>query len=151
MRIRVFCAFLCALGLLALTVGAIYALGYVLWQADGVAVGTATNQSAKPQLATDGSNGAIVTWQDGRSGSHFDIYAQRVDQDGNVLWQANGLAASLAAGDQNSPGITSDGIGGAILAWVDSRNLTLSGGYIFAQRVGTAEAGSFAPLLMKRE
>ncbi len=206
MRIRVFCAFLCALGLLALTVGAIYALGYVLWQADGVAVGTATNQSAKPQLATDGSSGAIVTWQDGRSGSHFDIYAQRVDsngtaawatdgvslcaasndqrypqiasdgvggaivtwedhrsgshldiyaqrvdQDGNVLWQANGLAVCLASGDQWNPGITGDGRGGAIMAWVDGRSLTLSEGYIFAQRVGTAEAGIFAPLMMKRE
>ena len=129
----------------------VYSDGTTAWATDGVSLSVVADDQWEPQIASDGAGGAIVTWEDYRSGSHLDIYAQRVDQDGNVLWQANGLAASLATGDQNSPGITGAGSGGAILAWEDSRSLTLSAGYIFAQRVGTAEAGSFAPLLMKRE
>jgi predicted lipoprotein with Yx(FWY)xxD motif len=129
----------------------VYSDGTAAWITDGISLCAASNQQREARIASDGEGGAIVTWRDHRSGSHEDIYAQRVDQDGNVLWQANGLAASLATGDQLYPGITGDGRGGAILAWEDRRSLTLSGGYIYAQRVGTAEAGSFAPLVMKRE
>ena len=38
---------------------------------------TAANDQYYPQIISDGSGGAIITWSDNRSGSH-DIYAQRV-------------------------------------------------------------------------
>ncbi len=128
----------------------VYSDGTTAWATDGVSLCVDSGPKEYPKIVSDGTGGAIVTWIDFRSYSHYDIYAQRVDQDGNLLWQANGLAASLASGHQENPEITGDGLGGAILAWEDGRSLTLSGGgYIFAQRVGTV--GVYVPLVMKRE
>jgi hypothetical protein len=36
-----------------------------------------------PTIVSDGSSGAIITWQDKRSGN-YDIYAQRVFSDGSL-------------------------------------------------------------------
>jgi hypothetical protein len=72
-------------------------------------------------LAQDGTNGAIAAWMDQRSGNR-DIYAQRVNGPGGVVWTANGIAVCTAAGDQWNPAILSDGASGAILAWFDWRN-----------------------------
>jgi len=53
------------------------------WPADGRALCTAANDQLSPAIVLDGSGGAIVTWQDSR-GTSPDIYAQRVDQHGNL-------------------------------------------------------------------
>jgi hypothetical protein len=78
-----------------------------------------------------------VTWYDSRSGSNYDIYAQRVNASGAVQWPADGVALCTAAGNQNSPTIVSDGAGGAIVTWRDYR----SGDYdIYVQRVNASGA-----------
>jgi PKD repeat protein len=59
------------------------ASGNTLWTANGAPVCTAALDQYKPQLIADGAGGAIVTWCDSRSGS-WDIYAQRVTQDGTL-------------------------------------------------------------------
>src|SRR5262245_25471795 len=48
------------------------------WPADGLAVCTLANQQAYPAIVSDGAGGAIVTWQDRRGGTYYDIYAQHV-------------------------------------------------------------------------
>ena len=128
----------------------VYSDGTAAWTTDGVSLCAAAGGQWTPQIVSDGAGGAIVTWRDYRSGTS-DIYAQRVDQDGNVIWQANGLAVCLASGSSLSPKVTSDGRGGAILIWDDGWSPPYFGGYVFAQRLGTAEAGSFMALMMKRE
>lgn len=112
--------------------------GKVLWHSSGVALSTASGGQWFPQLVTDGAGGAIVTWQDHRSGTHDDIYAQRIDRSGTVLWSAD-VAVCAAAGDQQHPRITSDGAGGAIVLWEDLRSGT--GFEVYAQRIdGTGAA-----------
>jgi len=37
-------------------------------------------------VVSDGAGGAIVTWQDYRSGAAYDIYAQRINGSGVVQW-----------------------------------------------------------------
>jgi hypothetical protein len=107
------------------------ASGAVLWAADGVAVCAAAYDQMNPHLAADGSGGAIITWEDNRGGNS-DLYAQRVDADGILQWAGDGVAICTASNDQDSPGIVSDGSGGAIIAWEDYRG----GNYdIYAQRV----------------
>ncbi len=106
--------------------------GNVLWTSDGVAICTANNDQKSVQLISDGSGGAILAWEDYRSGSFSDIYAQRVDANGNILWTADGVAICDASLDQTSPQLMSDSSGGAILTWSDNRN----GNYdIYAQRI----------------
>ena len=102
--------------------------GQALWTLDGVRIGTATARFTPHQVVSDGAGGAIIVWE--RSGNTRDIFAQRVDGNGNVLWQANGVAICTLDGHQDDPVMASDGAGGAIIAWSDGQR---SG--IYAQRV----------------
>ena len=62
------------------------------WPADGRALCTAANNQHYPQIVSDGTGGAIVTWQDYRSGTNYDVYAQRANSSGLAQWAANGVA-----------------------------------------------------------
>ena len=111
------------------------AAGTPQWTGDGVALCTAAGSQYFPTIESDGASGAIVTWQDFRSGTGFDIYAQRVNAAGTPQWSADGVALCTAPYDQQVPTIASDGAGGAIITW-DGGSGT---GYdIFAQRVSAA-------------
>jgi hypothetical protein len=109
--------------------------GNPLWGAAGVALCTAAGGQVSPEIVPDGAGGAIVVWQDIRSATHYDIYAQRISAAGNPLWSADGLALCTATGDQTDPRAIPDGSGGAIVVWIDSRG----GSYtdIYAQRVAS--------------
>lgn len=107
-------------------------LGSVLWAADGVAICNASGDHYAPEIVADGSGGAIITWTDERGGD-YDIYAQRVDGDGNVQWAAEGVGVCALDSTQWYPVIVSDGAGGAIITWTDKRGL--SGYDVYAQRL----------------
>src|SRR5262245_42170809 len=94
------------------------------WPANGLAVSTAPGPQQLPVIVEDGAGGAIIAWfEDRGEGSLLDIYAQRVLASGTVdpAWPANGRAVCAVAGDQYDVVITSDGAGGALLAWTDTR------------------------------
>jgi len=113
------------------------------WTANGVALCTAPSLQALPQLVSDGSGGAIVTWHDFRSSTTgADIFAQHVTRSGVVdpAWPVNGRALSVVTGDQLDPTIASDGLHGAIVAWQDPRS---GASHIFAQHV--LGSGAIAP------
>ena len=95
---------------------------------------TATGTQDSPSILSDGAGGAIVAWQDYRSGTSK-IYAQRVNAAGVARWTAGGMALSGAASTQQSPCIVSDGVCGAIVAWHDDLGGTSR---IYAQRVDSA-------------
>jgi hypothetical protein len=108
------------------------------WTANGVDMrGTGVSgNAANPRITSDGMGGAVVTWQDRRSGIQLDIYAQRVDSSGAQQWTANGVelrGGTAVTGDTYSPQITSDGMGGAIVCWDDFRSVAQRD--IYAQRV----------------
>ena len=92
-----------------------------LWAKNGVAVSAADEYQMESDIIPDGSGGAIITWMDDRGGN-FDIYAQRLDADGNSLWTADGVPVCTATNTQGGPRIASDGWGGAIITWQDNRD-----------------------------
>lgn len=102
------------------------------WPSDGLAVCTAPNEQLDLAVVRDGMGGVIVTWEDRRS--ETDIYAQHVLQSGVVdpAWPHDGRALCIAPGGQSQPAIVSDGAHGAIVAWRDHRD---DYGDIYAQRV----------------
>lgn len=134
-HIRVFLALFLALMVVVITVGLIAAFGATLWEDNGVRLCSDTANQSNPDIVSDGSGGAIVTWFDARSfgTSRSDIYAQRVDGNANDLWVGDGVSLCIASDDQYYPKIASDGAGGAVVVWRDKR----SGGYydIYARRV----------------
>ncbi|MCX5726024.1 MAG: PQQ-binding-like beta-propeller repeat protein [Candidatus Saganbacteria bacterium] len=67
----------------------------------------------------DGFGGAIAAWNttDYYGLTKRDIYAQRLDANGNKLWGSDGLLVSNSAFDEEAPVLCSDGSGGAWIAW----------------------------------
>jgi Secretion system C-terminal sorting domain len=93
--------------------------------------------SESPAIASDGAGGVFITWQDDRSG--ITIYAQRVSAAGNILWTSNGIPIdSLFVDAQYAPVITSDGAGGAIIAWLDDPGDSSGYAYLYAQRINSS-------------
>jgi hypothetical protein len=112
----------------------------VEWDTGGVAVSSDANtQHLNPRLVNDGSGGAIISWQDGRTHDNAyqsGIYAQRVNADGDAQWTGNGITICDLSGDQINPEMTSDGSGGAIISWWDFRDGAKFA--IYGQRVNAA-------------
>ena len=104
------------------------------WPANGRALCTAIADQMYPAIVSDGGSGAIVVWCDGRPISSFDLYAQHVLASGLVdpAWPANGRALCTASGSQWFPSVASDGAGGAIVGWHDTRSGTSD---IYAQHL----------------
>jgi hypothetical protein len=111
-------------------------IGYILWEANGVAICTGKNGLVLGGMISDGAGGAIITWHDRRDFTNG-VFAQRIASDGTVMWTANGVTVSSQAEHQQAPALAPDGSGGAIIAWEDRR----SGGWdIFAQRLDASGA-----------
>jgi len=104
-------------------------------------------------VVPDGFGGAIITWMDFRTAYDLDVYAQRINAWGNFLYYGGGMEICTAPEHQVWPVMTTDGAGGAIIAWIDLRSGT---GDFYAQRLvneGTVEAttpgGDSRSLLMQ--
>ena len=106
------------------------------WPTDprvNLALCTAPGDQTRPTVVSDGAGGAVVAWEDQRTGN-WDIYAQHVLAAGTVdpRWPANGRALCTAINDQSRPEMVSDGAGGAIVSWQDARSGRTN---IYAQHV----------------
>jgi Secretion system C-terminal sorting domain len=108
------------------------------WTADGVAVCTEVGFQSNPALASDLSAGAVIAWHDHRNGTDNNVFAQRINAGGLALWTGNGVGLVTVAESQEFAALTTDGAGGAIVAWEDYR----PGGTtdVFAQRVSGSGA-----------
>jgi len=107
--------------------------GIARWETNGIPICTQFNHQDGVRIVSDGAGGAIVAWGDMRGvGGAWDIYAQRVNGDGDTLWAADGIPVDTSWSDQNQPEVVSDGSGGAIIIWIDGRN---GDGDIYAQRI----------------
>lgn len=127
-------------------------LGVKLWGANGLATSIDSSAQFNPRVVSDQAGGAIVSWYDWKH-LNFDIYAQRIDFSGNRVWSDTGRAMCLANGDQQYQCMASNNEGGAIIAWVDSRNGNED---IYAQRVNSdgtvgVAGGPEAPALGGRD
>jgi len=86
----------------------------------------------------DERGGAIIIWSiaDTLWGVNRSVYAQRIDDSGNLLWDEDGvLICDGAVGSPDWWRMCTDGTGGMIIAWEDGRNETNSDCDIYAQRV----------------
>ncbi|MEO7300606.1 MAG: hypothetical protein ABI042_18740 [Verrucomicrobiota bacterium] len=109
--------------------------GAVQWAANGVAASLSTNNQEFSQLTTDANGGAIICWVDLPLGLGIrDIYAQRINSSGTVLWASNGAPVCTQSNNQALPQIARDGYGGATIVWVDGRGPT-NPNDIYSQRI----------------
>jgi hypothetical protein len=101
-------------------------LGAPLWTTNGKLVGGGAFDQLLPALLADGSGGAFFAWEDHRVGgaTGMDIYAQRVDANGDRQWLSTGVPVCTAVDEQTRPRIASDGSGGVVIGWSDGRDIS---------------------------
>ncbi len=92
----------------------------------------------EPTVAADGQGGVYAVWSDLRnndSNGDWDVYVQRLDQQGNRLWpQDRRVNSDTGAAYQAMPVIAVDADGNALVAWLDDRDEPISKG-IYAQKL----------------
>ncbi len=71
-------------------------------------------------IAPDGEGGIFAAWMDYRNGG-TDVYIQRTDADGNILWSPNGTDICAGPWEIAYVGVAPDESGGMIVAWADYR------------------------------
>lgn len=109
--------------------------GFTKWMSGGTAICTNTLTQKSVAIADGGIDGsAIITWEDNRNGN-YDIYAQKIDSSGNILWAVDGIIVCNRSTNQKNPKIISDNAGGAIVVWEDSASFYFD---IYAQRINSS-------------
>jgi hypothetical protein len=103
----------------------------------------AAGDQTDPRIVPDGSGGVLFAWTDPRAGHASDIYALRLDSDGQRVpgWAYYGQPVCDAAGEQSKPRLVADGSGGAWVVWKDQRS-DLAGDLRTTHVLGN---GTFAP------
>ncbi len=113
--------------LLALTCMSMLALtaqpAAAAWVKDGSVVIQRIWDQEESLAVPDGEGGVFVVFHDRRASesvdNSYDIYAQRLDGDGNQLWGTDGAAVCTVTGSQINPEAVPDGFGGLLIAWED--------------------------------
>lgn len=99
------------------------------WQDNGLPLRQGINIEWQRTIAPAENGSIIFVWSDVRDGQR-DVYAQKIDTTGTLLWGIGGMAVTSIAGRQEDPVAITDGNGGAFIAWVDYRNGAMSDIYI---------------------
>ena len=110
--------------------------GTAVWAQNGLQVSTSSHIEITSYLKAipDGSGGAIIAWQDYRNGN-YDIYCQRINSNGQILWGNGDVAVISKSGSQENPAVCGDGSGGVVIVWEDSSGTNAK---IVAQRISSA-------------
>ncbi len=112
------------------------ASGMRKWILYGTSICSALGVQKSPSIVESDNGSAIITWEDGRAGND-DIYAQKIDSSGNILWALDGIAVCSKTTTQKNPKIVSDAAGGAIIVWEDSLSFYWD---VYAQRISSSGA-----------
>ncbi|MCU0344177.1 MAG: T9SS type A sorting domain-containing protein [Ignavibacterium sp.] len=112
--------------------------GNTFWGPFGTIVGLAQDPTflssrINPVVIPDDSGGAIIAY--GEYNNSRIIAASKVKSDGSIVWDK--LICFSSTGTRKNPSICSDGEGGAIITWEDTRNGSTNSD-IYAQRVNSS-------------
>jgi hypothetical protein len=102
------------------------ASGNAVWTTNGIRCSAGTTFDEATTVTSDGSGGAIVTWNRGN------VQGQHIDSGGSKRWGQAGMPIGTNGAGENSPKVISDQHGGAIAAWDDFRS---GGADTYAQQV----------------
>ncbi len=68
---------------------------------------------------TDGAGGIVAGWIDTRDPEDANLYMNRMNVDGELMWaDSSGLALCTVPGDQSNPRVIGDGLGGCFFGWL---------------------------------
>lgn len=102
---------------------------------DNIICAANANQNSAVAIS-DGEGGAYVAWTDYRNpGNDADVYMQRVDKDGNLLFQENGIPICVEASNQLDIRLVLASDKSVIATWVDFRKNFTNSSDLYAQKI----------------
>ncbi|NWG29478.1 MAG: T9SS type A sorting domain-containing protein [Ignavibacteriaceae bacterium] len=96
--------------------------GYKPWGINKRILGESPDQSGA-EIIEDGSGGVIISYIDRYENLPYwtqRVRVQKVDSNGNFLWEPTGVKITLDEINQGTQKIVSDGEGGAVIVWVNT-------------------------------
>jgi Secretion system C-terminal sorting domain len=95
-------------------------LGNKLWATDGLLISSNPQASflVDYDLLADNSDNAIVVFTDTRNSGNFNVFAYKIDPDGNFLWGPDGIGLSATSDFQPAAKVTQTESGDFVFAWV---------------------------------
>jgi hypothetical protein len=98
--------------------------GNAQWAVNGIYVTETTAEQSNIEMVADGNGGVILVWQDSRNyaTNGIDIWAQRLDNQGNRMWGTTGKVVTAAVENQTQHAIALEGTGRIVVVWTDYRN-----------------------------
>lgn len=107
------------------------------WQENGTLVRNSDVYDFHHDLVADGQAGLFVLWGENPifPQSNQDLYVTRIQSDGSPTpgWPERGVTVAAGSGHQQHASMGSDGVGGVVIVWDDTRNLGQPD--VYAQRV----------------
>jgi hypothetical protein len=100
------------------------ALGTISWTGGGLPVVTTASGQFGVGAISDGAGGAIAGWVDYRD-TQYDVYAMRLDGNGNRMWTASGVLVAPSTAFIDQILVMPDGANGAFFVF----GLPTGGGY----------------------
>jgi hypothetical protein len=109
--------------------------GIVQWEEESVLISKKYGGDIKTII--DDLGNIIVTWHSHLNNplNYNHIYAQKIKPLGETLWGEDGVVVSNSEANSYRPFIVSDGSGGNIISWWDTRTGLISGEDLYAQRI----------------
>jgi len=90
--------------------------GTPTWGPEGLTVCESENKQSMPSIVSDGEGGCVIVWNEARDGT-LNVFAQRFDPDGNMMWGEGGVPVVSPGADHILPTMVADGNGGFVVAW----------------------------------
>jgi hypothetical protein len=115
----------------------INSLGQAMWIANGIPIATSPFPDPiqlKPKITDDGTGGVVIAWIDHLTIDE-NIFAQRLNSSGIVLWSQNGMPIRTSSADKRLQNLIYVGNGDFILSW--NENLFLNDWDLRAQKIDT--------------
>jgi len=96
--------------------------GNFLWGANPLLIDNKFDRQEDPVIIATSDNGYVIAWIDFSTDPDGNVFAQKVSNSGQLLWQQGGVPLCVTAGNQISINGCADNTGGAYVNWIDSRN-----------------------------
>ena len=105
--------------------------GNMVW-GEPVLIDGKPDRQEDPVITRTSDNNYVIAWIDFSADLDGDVYAQKIDGEGNLLWQEGGVPVCTLVGMQIALNMEPDNEGGVYIIWVDSRNPSKD---LFGQRL----------------
>jgi hypothetical protein len=96
--------------------------GNELWQSGGIRLSNTNGEQSQPVVIADGNGGGVFAWRDKRDLEYYNLYAQRIDGYGNLVWSDSGLSVCNVPSDKQDAKLALDCDGNVFVVWQDFRS-----------------------------